>query len=449
MKNLKFFQRSLSKPISTPFKIAMLGVSFVIFTFIACQKNVESLDVAPEGNSTVDEFRANIDPLEKLVLSPNDKAIEFINKSNIEISGVLMGLVTNSEINKFIVETAKANGGNVTYEQLFTQFPDVKPLFKNTVIGKRGILSSFTSADGEEYDFVRNNIAYKSMIFIPNASVAQASDRSIVSPELQIYRETGEGDIYFAWDVKKDKPKKEINIVEKEAMATTTPVMMTSLQHVAFLKASKITENDNPKFTTIPSDNRDRLQTRGAWDDWVYIRKANLLFNYDGGTNSELRVTAAFIANNGSAVGWSRPDKPEFEVASVGATCVANGTNGDNWLLRFSTSPSWNSRTYFFNAYEYDWGSSDKPLGKASFAGQNAFFSGRRQFTDEWYIFDPQKVQGSSTAIPLSSMFSSPGSPFFSPSDINPDGTTNNCASSNAFFTATIKAELQFTRGWY
>ena len=144
MKNLKISLKVFFKTISPPLKIAVVGVFLVIFTFMACQKDsIDNLNKTTENSVSIQEFRANIDPLEKLVLNPDDKAAEFINKSNVEIAKVLIDLVTREDINRFIVETAKANEGNVYYEQVFKQFPDIKPLFKNTVIGKRGISKSF------------------------------------------------------------------------------------------------------------------------------------------------------------------------------------------------------------------------------------------------------------------------------------------------------------------
>ena len=347
-------------------KLTIFTAFFGIFIFVACKKEQETESPSAEKSSVVEQlvkdhtYRLNLDPLEALVQNP-DKEVDFINKSNVEIAKVLTSLVTREDFNQFVVETARANDGNVYYEQIFTKFSDLEPLFQNTIIGRRGKNKSFRTSDGQDYDFVHNDIAYQTMIFVPNAAVCRPSDQSITSPEIQIPRETGEGDIYFAWEVKKDKPKKEINIIEREAMSTTTPVMMTSLRHIAFLKSPKVTNSPNePKFIVGKDTNKNQLQTRGAYDNSVWVRKANLLFNYDGGTNSELRVNAAWIANNGSALGWARPNKPEFEVGSHSQTCALIGTNGDNQFMQYDLSFIWQSRKYFFNAWEYDWGSSDR-----------------------------------------------------------------------------------------
>ena len=117
--------------------------------------------------------------------------------------------------------------------------------------------------------------------------------------------------------------------------------------------------------------------------------------------------------------------------------------------MQYDLSFIWQSRKYFFNAWEYDWGSSDKPLGSAQYAGKSVNFSGRRQFTDEWYIFDPQIVQDNTYAVPLTYLYNNIGSPAYPTPSNNPDGTTNDCASWTPSSTLSIKAELQFTRGWY
>ena len=128
MKNLKFFLFSFFNALSPPMKITSIGLCLTICTFFACQKeNVNNVDKTTGSSSTIQEFRINTDPLEKLVLNSDDKAAEFINKSNVEISQVLLELVTRKDINKFIVETAKANEGNVSYEQIFKQIPEIEP----------------------------------------------------------------------------------------------------------------------------------------------------------------------------------------------------------------------------------------------------------------------------------------------------------------------------------
>lgn len=117
--------------------------------------------------------------------------------------------------------------------------------------------------------------------------------------------------------------------------------------------------------------------------------------------------------------------------------------------MQYDLSFIWQSRKYFFNAWEYDWGSSKKTLGKAESVGQTLNFSGNRQFTDEWYIFDPQIVQDNTYAVPLTYLYNNIGSPAYPTPSNNPNGTTNDCASWSPFSTLSIKAELQFTRGWY
>jgi hypothetical protein len=271
---------------------------------------------------------------------------------------------------------------------------------------------------------------------------------SITSPEIQIPRETGEGDIYFAWEVKKDKPKKEINIIEKEATSTTTPMLVTSLRHIAFLKKIKFTSpSTTPKYVISSDTQRTQLQTRGAYDDIIFVRKANLLFNYDGGTNPELKVVGMWISDLGAQVGSgkSRLTKLDFQVSSHPSECSLIGTNGDNVYTTFSSIPLWNLKKFFFNAWEYDWGSSSKPLGAVQYAGIPLNFSGSRQFTDEWYVFDPQLTQDVTFALPMTFLFNNTGGTKIYPqSSNNPDGTINNCGNATQ-----IKAELEFTKGWY
>ena len=370
----------------------------------------------------------------------------------VEIAEVLTQLVTREDFNKFVVETAKANNGRVYYEQVFKQFPEIMPLFQNTIIGRRS--NSLRTNEGDTYDFVRNDIAYQTMIFVPNEAVARPSDRSIVSPEIQIYRETGEGDIYFAWDVKKDKPKKEINIVEKEAMATTVPVIATSLRHVAFLKPYKLKENQPNITWKFRKSETKPLSTRGAYDAHVYIRRANLLYNYDGGTSSELWFTGSFISDNGSEFNWVRlGGSTTWQASDHNQTCNLMGTNDDNRYTTFNHNGNnanfWVDKKYFVNAYERDWGSSNKPLGTAVYAGRTATYEGRRKYTDEWYLFHPARQQSHVDGVPMSFLFNNIGSPAYPTPDPDPNAPNNDCASTSPYKNSGLKIDLEFTRGWY
>ncbi len=418
-------------------------------SFIACKKE----DTTQSTNEVVLNLRANKTPLSQLVLNAKDKEDEFINKKNVELCNILKTLMIRKDINKFVVETAKKNDGNVTYDQFFAQFPTIKPLFGNTIVGEREKLSLKTNS-GNPYDFIHNDIAYQALIYVPNHVNCNWTDKVILSPEIQIYEEIGEGDIYFAWDLKDGQETKEIFINEKESKQTTVPVVVTSLLHIDFLKPFQLKEHKAGETYSFQMADKNKLQSRANWDESVWVRRGNLLYNYDGGTNSELYVTGAFIQNDGQWGNWSRIGQECFYASDHEQTCNLIGTDKDNLYTNFNPNGNdpnfWTKQKYFFNAWEYDWGSSNKSLGEASHAGRKAFFKGCRKFTEEWYIYHPGRVQTEIDALPMTFLFNNTGAAAFPLPDPDPNSPSNNdCHPNSSSKNLGIKADLAFTRGWF
>lgn len=440
---------------------AVLSISAV--TFWACNKEnrMGEENIQTPVNEVVLDLKPNKISLSTLALSPNDKVEELINQKNIELCEVLKPLFLKTDFNKFVVETAKKDKGNVYYKQIFEAFPETKALFKNTIIGKRDI-GSLNTRNSNWYDFERNGYYYDAMLYVPNYDNAQASNQVVLSPEIQSpQQETGQGDVYFAW-----YGQGQVIVNEGESQNMSVPVVMTSLHDVTPYPepttdnqpTSNAVEGSNwrlqPKSNLVGSSSNG-LNTRGVVisPHIVWIPKSILNYNYDGGSNPDLYFIGCWIStkeSEGSAA--SRRDLYQVELSDVEEECTYRWNSEDfkftflDWGFETinERQESFRNKRYFINAWERDWGSSCKPLGKATveFVKNPYYFTGARRYTDEWYIYGPNRVLTIADAVPMSAMFNDPGSPRYINSDPDPRESGEPICD-----TKGIKAELMFSRG--
>jgi hypothetical protein len=442
-------------------KLLFTVLTVGIFTFIACDKENRMGDVNSETpkNEVVLQLAANKIPLSTLVLNPNDKVEEYINKKNVELCEVLKPLFLKPDFNKFVVETAKKNKGKVSYKQLFEAFPETKALFKNTILGKRD-KGSLNTRNGDLYDFERNGYYYDAMLYVPNYENAQATNQVVLSPEIQSpQQETGQGDVYFAW-----YGQGEVIVNEGESQNMTVAVVVTSLEDVTphhepttdEPSANEVAGSNwrrQPKSSWLTSGSQGTgLNTRGGVSDphAIWMPRSKLNYNYDDGSDPDLYVVGVWIKNDGQEFNWGIRGEDQLELRDDGRECEFFDNDEEkiftfyDW---FSQSTSfnqnfWRDKTYFFNAWERDWGSNCKPLGRPTHAGKELNFTGARKFTDEWYIYSPYDAIRLKDALPMQAMFNEPGAEFFP--NPTPDPRQNGEPVCTTF---GIKAEISFSRG--
>jgi hypothetical protein len=421
--------------------------------FASCKKEDKTGDVKIEtfNNEVVLKLTANKIPLSTLALSPNDKVEEYINQKNIELCEVLKPLFLKPDFNRFVVETAKKDKGRVYYKQIFEAFPETKALFKHTILGKREN-ASLNTRNSDWYDFERNGYYYDAMLYVPNYDNALPTNQVVLSPEIQSpQQETGQGDVYFAW-----YGQGQVIVNEGESQNMSVPVVMTSLADVTPYPEPT---TDEPSSTPVPKWSRSSrsgssaIGTRGGVvnPQAIFIPKSKLNYNYDGGSDPDLYFVGCFIANDGQSSNYSRRGEYKIELSDVQEECTWQFNNADNMF----TSSSWategslynqsflRDKKYFFNAWERDWGSNNKPLGFARYAGLSYEFEGVRKFTDEWYMYEPNKNITVEYALPIDDMINEPGTPFFPLPDLDLfPGSNNPCTQ-----TFGVKAEFSFSRG--
>jgi hypothetical protein len=442
-------------------KLLFTVLSVGIFTFFACNKENRMGDVNTETpkNEVVLQLTANKIPLSTLALNPNDKVEEYINQKNIELCEVLKPLFLKTDFNKFVVETAKKDKGNVYYKQIFEAFPEIKALFKNTILGKREI-GSLNTRNSDWYDFERNGYYYNAMLYVPNYANAYPTNQVVLSPEIQSpQQETGHGDVYFAW-----YGQGQVIVNEGESQNMRVPVVMTSLADVT---PRPQPTTDEPTANEVAGSNWRRqlksswlttgsqgsgLNTRGGVTatHMIWIPRSKLNYNYDGGSDPDLYSTGVWISNDGKESNWAIRGEEQVEVRDDGEECEFFNNDEDkfftfyDWTGQSTTTNQnfWRTRTYFFNAWERDWGSSCKDLGQPTHAGKKTFLSGARKFTDEWYIYSPHDPITLKNAVPMEMMFNEPGVEFFPNPDPDPRQTGEPICT-----TFGIKAELTFSRG--
>jgi hypothetical protein len=250
---------------------------------------------------------------------------------------------------------------------------------------------------------------------------------------------------------------------------TTVPVVMTSLRDVTqYPQPSNPTNPTNQQPTAEAGTNWTYLPRGGL--NWlgsgvstlgtrsevlakhaVIIQKSIVNYNYDGGSDAELYFVGCLISDNGQVLAGSRKFDLQFNLRTVKQECAWIDNDGDatfsfwDWQTESDgVSNFWRDKKYFFNAWERDWGSYCKPLGVAKHAGTQFNMEGARKFTDEWYMYRPDRELFIQDAVPMEFMFNNPGDPRFPIPDADPLETGSPAPGCETF---GVKAQFKFARG--
>lgn len=378
----------------------------------------------PVANSYKAKFPLNDTPLETLVKNPKDAEDEYICREHIKIARVVASLVFNKEFSKFCLETAKNNQGSITYDQIFKQFPQYKPLFAHTAIAKRfGMkdIASSANAVEDDYDFVHNGFGYETELLVANYDNPYLTDEFAVSPAIEIRddMENDNHDIIFAWEIQSDGSLVEVQIGEKDALNTTTPVLATTLKTMAELGGgtarvvnSRPTESDRP--------NGNALETRATTTCNIYGVQMNVHYENHSGCNE--------IYASGHQY-FEEPSSGRPSISGLAGRPVANNSRDNNFFVAYVTygntgvanlltrigalvinektiinygNPTFIHRAYY-NTFERDWYAREKALGTYRFPNNQLFgIRGRRVYQEEWFTFNPGAGVGEDTRGTLS-----------------------------------------------
>lgn len=394
-------------------------ITSALLVLPSCQKVVEKNEPIVSFRST---FPLNDTPLETLVKNPKDAEDEYISREHIKIARIVASLVPDKEFSKFCLETAKKNEGEISYEQIFTQFPQYKALFVNTAIAKRfglgGVVSSSNSSSAD-YDFVHNGFGYQSHLFVPNYDNPSLAGQFAVSPAIEIRDDlqNNNHDIIFAWEVPSSNSLVEVQIGEKDALNTTKPILTTSLKTIVELNGAN-SNIVNSRF--IESDRPNGLETRAvtACNTWKF--QMNVHYENHSGTNEIYGAGHQYWSGSfpGSPAIRGLAGRPvangdvnnNFHLAEISYGETGPGQNGkgliitrEKGLLDF-VNPTFTHVAYY-NTFERDWYSSPKPLGNYRFPNNQLFeISGRRVYYEEWLSFNPGPNLGRDTRGTLSNL---------------------------------------------
>ncbi len=396
-------------------KICVIVAVSLVFVFQACKKDNNGLN----QSSIVEHkqrFMLNQTPIETILINPEDKEDEYIKRKEVEICEILIPLLKDKAIRDFIVNEAKANKGEVEYGKFFTQFPNTKSLFADTELAKRFKLGKYVNKRNTEaeYDFVHNGFAYKAVIFLPNYEIITSSEDPVIGPELQIYDdfENDNHDVIFAWEILADGTTREINLGEKDAKMTYTPIIIAAIQTVKELNPTDYTKlpvqkNDlkvplNPNFDPLTEAvNRVITTTQGigpryerwinnysevhaAGVQWLQSAGTGFAIGNDPGTGVTNNWRLGRIHKNlsgeyrNSAPAPYQCENQFYNIASSANTFEITGSG-----LRFK-------HKVYCNVYEYDWFCTLKGLGSVKFGTDGSTtLEGRRNYQEEWYMFNP------------------------------------------------------------
>ena len=295
------------------------------------------------------------------------------------------------------------------------RYLQIRQLLKRLKIG--GTSSSVNSSLEGDYDFVHNGFGYESELFVPNYDNPFLTDEFAVSPALEIRddMENDNHDIIFAWEVRYDGSLVEVQIGEKDALNTTTPVLATTLKTVAELNELNTNiVNSRPTETDRPNG----LETRATTDCNTRSFQMNVHYENRSGCNEIYGAGHQYFEGSfpGSPAIKGLAGRPtanddvhnNFCLSKVLYGQTGPGQNGqglivlsEKTLLNY-VNPTW-IHIAFYNTFERDWYARSKPLGTYRFPNNQLFaIRGRRIYQEEWLAFNPGPGFGTDTRGTLS-----------------------------------------------
>ena len=392
----------------TNFSKAFAFLLFVGFScLVSCKK--DSLNsVASSESVRKTKFKINEISLESLILDPNDKENENIDRENVEIAKVLLELSKSKDFANFIVKTAKANSGTVKYAQIFSQYPDLLSKFDKTVIAKR-FNKSNSYIDPSTYDYVHNGYAYESVVYVPNYMSIPSEidvDGLAVSPAIEIGDDLDNEnyDLIYAWELQPNGSTYQVSIGSNDGDYAPTPVFTTGLNLVGDLSAPTVIELRKPtvddsdnKATQLslrsnPTCNTNTFVLNEFYDKWrsqEYCAVGVESFTVSGQTDGTTRGIGAS--------GFDLPQPNNWFIRSVSRIETGSGQfSGIGlpilWPKFFYTILASSAAHYvYYNTYEWDWYATPKAMGTVKFPNNGGFheFQAKRKYYEEWFTFAP------------------------------------------------------------
>ena len=391
----------MKKLILSGLLLSTLGI-----TIIGCNK--EKIETVNENISTrnIDYTLDQIPLLEnkqdinQLMLNPNDKDEEKLNKYLYEIGLATKDLIKNGEFNQTIIEMARKSGNQTAY---LLDLKTEAPIFFNIInenLAKNNLSLERIAEDmthvpltgNPEYPVTMEVEKYVPAIFIPNIDAIDNNKQPLISPNIETdcSQNSEIEDFIVTWYFDKNGIQHEIILGEETSLKTTNPLFL--IDHA--IKKTQLS------VTTTINESQPRTDFEGNQDrsikrfDSKEIRiKTGYRQESGWGNNSEYCIVAYRIENNPNGIGihhwiynssgWKKID--DVKVSEINTLLTRQTLHAPNWT-------PYSDNRVFWNTFERDWNRSLKNLGTPSFDGRQLYMSGNMRYNGDWYAWIPSTV---------------------------------------------------------
>ncbi len=191
-------------------------------------------------------------------------------------------------------------------------------------------------------------------------------------------------DYIVAWFADSEGNFSEILLNEETTLTTTHPIFIIDNAEV------EITHRPKSRVKVEQPKQLENMAT-----SWYSSNEYQINHRYENSTHSEFCITSAQIDEKGLTYLIFR----DFNGNDTEWRTLADVHKNDiNKLLyrwfsfcRNDVLP-FNQNFIFWNTYERDWAKSPKNLGYATKNGATIYLYGRRQYTSEWYAYNPAQL---------------------------------------------------------
>lgn len=369
---------------------------FVLFSFISglytsCQKDnfIESEFITKkiEQVKVLDNIETVNNPIsiEEYTLNSIDTDDENINKQLLEIAIATREYFKGNIQNEAIMSKANLSSNKCFNLNELSSINSLKSANKE-YLNLIAVISN-ASLKHRSTNPLKSGVVeeYVPAIHIVNLETADMNKQPLICPGFEVNSEL-EGledfeDYIVAWFYDENNNLNEILINEEMAMSTSHPVFVIDNAEEAEIYREQFTYNSSAPLKS----------TMSGTEYHSYEFKINE--RYEGSGDSEFCITAAQIDENGDVKLILRDNGYTSwkQISSVSKRNIGRLFSEWNQFCSDDVLP-FESNFIFWNTYERDWYSSDKSLGQALRNNTTIYLSGKRKYSNEWYMYDPSEL---------------------------------------------------------
>jgi len=391
----------MKKLIMSGLILATMGI-----TIVGCKKEkVETVNNNNVSTKNIDYTLDQIPLLEnkqdilQLMLNPNDKDEEKLNKYLYEIGLATKDLIKNEEFNQTIIGMAKKSDNQTAYLlDLRTEAPIFfkiinENLAKNSLSLER-IAEDMTHiplTGNPEYPATMEVEKYVPAIFIPNLNALDNNKQPLLSPNIETdcSQNSEIEDFIITWYFNKNGNQVEIILGENTSVKTTNPLFIIDHAIKKHQLSTIATTNENQPRADF-EDNQDRAIKR--FDSKQIRIKTGYRQESGWWNDSEYCIVAYRIENNPNGIGihhwiysggWKEID--DIKVSEINSLLTRQTLHAPNWT-------PYSDNRVFWNTFERDWNRSLKDLGTPNYDGRQLWMGGNMRYNGDWYAWIPSTV---------------------------------------------------------